>query len=254
MKNQKITSSWGKVAKWYDKLLEENDDTYQTKVILPNLLRILDIKQGEKIIDIACGQGFFTRIFKEAGAYVTGVDISKELISIAREKTGKDIPFYVFPSHKLSFAKDGSFDTAVIVLAIQNIEKMDETFAEVKRVLNKNGCMILVLNHPAFRIPKNSSWDYDEKSQTQYRRIDKYLSDSKVIIDMHPGIKNSEKTISYHRSLQNISKSLFKNGFAISKLEEWISHRTSEKGVRQKAEDTARKEIPLFMAVEVRII
>jgi len=251
MKNPK-TTSWGKVAKWYDNLLEENDDTYQTKVILPNLLRILDLKKEEKVIDIACGQGFFTRIFKEAGASPTGADISTELISIAKEKSNKDIPFYVSPSHKLNFAQNETYDTAVVVLAIQNIEKMDETFAEVRRILSKNGRMILVLNHPAFRIPKTSSWGYDEKSQTQYRRIDKYLSDSKVIIDMHPGMKNSEKTISYHRSLQNISKCLFKNGFAISKLEEWISHRTSEKGIRQKAEDTARKEIPLFMAVEVR--
>ncbi len=68
---------------------------------------------------------------------------------------------------------------------------------------------------------------------------------------MHPGKKTRERTISYNRSLQDISKALRKNGFAITRLEEWISHKSSEKGPRQAAEDTARKEIPLFMLLEV---
>jgi hypothetical protein len=36
------------------------------------------------------------------------------------------------------------------------------------------------------------------------------------------------------------------------RLEEWISHKKSEKGTRQLAEDVARKEFPLFMALELR--
>ena len=248
----KKDSSWGKVANWYDELLEGDDDTYQTQVILPNLMRILELKPGEKVVDIACGQGFFSRACLKEGASPTGADISTELIKIAREKTGREIPFYVAQSHKLDFAKDSSFDTALIILAIQNIEQMDATFAEVGRVLKMGGRMIIVLNHPAFRVPKHSSWEFDNDQQIQYRRVDKYLSGEKVMIDMHPGMKNSEKTISYHRSLQDISKSLRKNGFVISRLEEWISHRSSEKGPRQKTEDVARKEIPLFMALEIR--
>jgi len=71
----KKTTSWGKVSKWYNSYLEGGKETYQSAVILPNLLRILNIKKGDKIIDIACGQGFFSRAFFEAGADVTGIDI-----------------------------------------------------------------------------------------------------------------------------------------------------------------------------------
>lgn len=251
----KPDASWGEVAEWYDTMLEENPDTYQSKVILPNLLRVLALTRGERVIDIACGQGFFTRAIQGTGARVVGADISAELIALAREKT-PDIPFEVAPSHELTFAKEASADTALIVLAIQNIEKMDATFAEARRVLTPTGRLVLVLNHPAFRVLKHSGWGYDEKEKTQYRRVDRYLSAEKVAIDMHPGHhaagKDTAKTLSYHRSLQDLTKSLHKNGFAITRLEEWISHRASGKGPRQAAEDTARKEIPLFMMLETR--
>ncbi|MFI5260457.1 MAG: class I SAM-dependent methyltransferase [Candidatus Paceibacteria bacterium] len=250
MPKKQNDSSWGKVASWYDALLEKDADTYQTKVILPNLMRVLDLKPGERVIDIACGQGFFTRACRETGATVAGADISAELITLAREQSAPELSFYVAPAHTLGFAKDAAYDTAIIVLAIQNIEQMDATFAEASRVLAPNGRLVLVLNHPAFRVLKHSSWGYDADTQEQYRRVDRYLSAEKVLVDMHPGQQNGEQTISYHRSLQDISKALRKNGFAIGRLEEWISHRSSEKGPRQKAEDTARKEIPLFMMLE----
>jgi ubiquinone/menaquinone biosynthesis C-methylase UbiE len=245
------TSSWGGVAKWYDDYLENNSDNYQEQVIAPNLLRVLSLQKGEQVLDVACGQGFFSRKFAEAGAEVTGIDISSELIEAA-QKRSSHISYYATPAHKLSFAENGSFDTAVIVLAIQNIENVHEVFAEIKRVLVPGGRLVLVLNHPVFRIPKRSSWGYDEKAGAQYRRVDSYLSQSTTPIIMHPGDAKSESTVSYHRSMQDFFKAFNKYNFAVTRLEEWISHRESQKGPRQKTEDTARKEIPLFMMLEAR--
>ena len=246
----KPSSSWGGVASWYDELLEKDGDTYQQQVILPNLMRVLALKRGEQVIDIACGQGFFTRACAAAGAKVAGADISKELVALAKKQPGPAIEFYATPAHQLDFAPTGTYDTAIIVLAIQNIENMEQVFAEAARVLKPAGRLVLVLNHPAFRVPKRSSWGYDEASKTQYRRVDRYLSAEKVTIDMHPGTKGGEQTLSFHRSLQDITKALHKNHFAIARLEEWISHRESEPGPRQNAENTARKEFPLFLMLE----
>jgi hypothetical protein len=69
---------------------------------------------------------------------------------------------------------------------------------------------------------------------------------------MHPGKAGSLKTMSYQRSLQEFFKAFNKTGFVVTRLEEWISHKKSQKGPRQKAEDAARKEIPLFMCIEIR--
>jgi ubiquinone/menaquinone biosynthesis C-methylase UbiE len=244
-------TSWGGVAEWYDNHLETNKDSFQEQVIGPNLIRVLDIKKDMRILDLACGQGFFSRKFAAKGATVVGADISKELIEAAIKRSSK-IEFHATPADKLSFAKSETFDAVTIVLAIQNIENMLGVFQEASRVLKPGGRMILVLNHPLFRIPKRSSWGFDENQNTQYRRIDAYLSSTTSKILMHPGQAASEATISYHRSLQEFFKAFNKAGFAASRLEEWNSHRKSQSGPRQKAEDTARKEIPLFMMIEAK--
>ena len=146
-----------------------------------------------------------------------------------------------------------SVDHAVIILALQNIENVAGTLAECKRVLKPNGILSLVLNHPAFRISKASSWGYDEINRVQYRRIDAYLSESKVKIAMHPGAKPSEHTVSFHRPLQYYMKALHTAGFALTRLEEWNSHKHSV-GAKAKAENEARKQIPLFLYLEGAIL
>lgn len=249
MKN--TDTSWGGVADWYDDLLEEGDDTYQAKVILPNLTRLLAVQKGERVLDLASGQGFFSRAFAALGAEVTGIELSKELVAKARlHKNAAPVEYHVSPSHDLSVLPDASIDKIIIVLAIQNIEKMRETFEECRRVLKQKGKLFLVLNHPTFRIPKRSSWGYDEEKNVQYRRIDGYLSESRTEIEMHPGKKDGISTVSFHRPLQVYFKTLSKSGFAVSRLEEWESHKKSEAGKRSAAEDRSRKEIPLFMCLE----
>lgn len=247
----KSKTSWGKAADWYDKLLAE-EKTYQKDVILPNLLRLMDVKKGEAVLDLACGQGFFTREFYKRGASAIGADISGKLIEIARENSPKEIKYEVASADNLKFLPNKSVNKIAIVLAIQNIENVSGVFAECARVLKRGGKLFIVMNHPAFRIPKASEWGWDEKNKIQYRRTDEYLSESKVKIQTHPGDKPAEYTISFHRPLQFYFKLLGKNGFCVSRLEEWNSNKKSQPGPRAKAEDKARKEIPLFLFIEAK--
>lgn len=248
-------TSWGGVASWYDKVVNDSD-SYQEKVILPNVTRIVAAKKGMKVLDLACGQGFFSHALAAQGARVTGVDIAPELIEIARKHGGHNEEFYVASADKLPQFQAASYDAAVCVLAIQNIEHMAEAFRQVGRVVKPGGRFVLVLNHPTFRIPGKSSWGFDDKADVQYRRVDAYMSEVRAAIDMHPGAKQAgqakgaEVTYSFHRPLQAYSKSLANAGFAILRIEEWMSHKESEKGPRKVAEDRARKEIPLFMCLE----
>lgn len=253
MKGQ--STSWEHSAAWYQDLVEEQAGNYQKEVILPNLLRVLALRKDERLVDVACGQGFFTRAFVGAGARAQGADISPSLIQLAKENAPAGISFHVALAHKLSFAKDSSADTVTIVMAMQNIENPGDVLKECSRVLRPGGRIVIVMNHPAFRVPKRSDWGYDEKADVQYRRIDGYMSQSKVKIDMHPGKKlaggDSQYTLTFHNPLQFYFKLFHKHGFAVSRLEEWISHKKSVKGPRQKAEDEARKEIPMFLCLEL---
>lgn len=244
-------TSWGSVANWYEEHLR-GDDTYHAKVIAPNLMRILEPRQGMQVLDLACGEGYFARLMHKSGADVIGADIAKELIAKAR-KSEPGIEFHATPADKLNFAPDGSFDSIVCVLALQNMQELVPVFKECARVLRPEGRFIFVLNHPAFRIPKRTSWGWDEEKKIQYRRVDGYLSSSRSQIEMAPGSDPSATTWSFHRSLQDHMKPLASAGFVVTRIEEWISHKQSEKGPRSDAEDAARKEFPLFMMIESRV-
>ncbi len=251
----KNNTSWGEVADWYDNYLETNSDSYQNQVILPNLLRLLDLKSGEKVLDLACGSGFFSReMARVGGVEIVGADISPELIKLAEKKSEniKNIKYLVASAEKLAKLENNSFDKIICVLALQNIENIKLVFSEINRVVKKTGKILLVLNHPAFRIAGASSWLWDDVSKRQARRLDKYMSEQKSEILMHPGKSDSEKTVSFHRPLQYYFKLIASAGLAVTRLEEWISHRESESGPRQKAENSARHEFPLFLCLEIK--
>ncbi|NBV77218.1 class I SAM-dependent methyltransferase [bacterium] len=246
MTNKKITT-WGHVAQWYDAHLQE-EDTYHAKVILPNLMRLVGRGNGKKALDIACGQGYFTRALGKNGFDAHGADIAPELIEQAQKYSNEHGQYTVAPAEKLPFSAH-RFEVATCVLALQNIRDLPAAVTEAYRVLAPGGQFIAVLNHPAFRIPKHSSWGWDNEHRTQYRRLDAYMSESHADIEMHPGKDKEVSTVSYHRPLQVYIKTLVKAGFVVTGFEEWISHKVSEKGPRQGAEDKARKEFPFFLCL-----
>lgn len=231
-------------------------------MILPNLLRLLNIDDKNKnlnILDLGCGQGFFIEkiIDKYSNIHVYGIDLAEKLLKIAESKFSKNDNIHL--SHtdavNLSHIKDHTIDKVYSVLALQNMNDVDAVIKELGRVLKENGKCVFVINHPSFRVPKESDWKFDNTINKQGRIVFNYMSDKKYVIDMNPGRKamgeKTEETISFHHPLQYFSKIFNKHGFAISRIEEWISHKKSEEGGRQKAEDDSRKEIPMFMCLEL---
>lgn len=253
------STSWGSVASWYDEYLQDAD-TYQAKVIAPNLLRILDVKKFSnttRVLDLGCGQGYFVKqILEVSHPQIEGVDVGDELISLAKKHIGDKAVFTKTSASNLSHIKDHSVDIVYSVLALQNMADLEKVIQESVRVLSKKGRMVFVLNHPAFRIPKQSDWYTSSERKAQGRVVYTYMSDKKFTIDMNPGKKaaglGSEETYSFHHPLQYYGKLFQKYNLGISRIEEWISHKKSEEGPKKYMEDEARKEIPMFMCLEVR--
>lgn len=245
-------TSWGTVVDWYDKHLDDAN-TYHAQVITPNIIRVVNLKPTEALLELGCGQGFFLEKFTEYSKKITGVDLGKALILRAATK-GIQAELIVGSAEDQKLLQGKTFDVITIILALQNMKDVGAVIKNLSRLLAPGGRVCVVLNHPTFRMPKLSSWGMDAAKKVQYRRVDGYLSEYEVEIDMTPGSKEASKkfTKSYHRSLQNYMKAFAKEGFAITKLEEWISHRTSEPGPWAKAENIARKEIPLFMCLVLK--
>jgi ubiquinone/menaquinone biosynthesis C-methylase UbiE len=275
----KGSTSWGNEAEWYDNYLADSD-SYQRQIIMPNIVRIINPSVDKRILDVACGQGLFSESMIEKGASVVGVDISSELIGIAKKRFGNKVSsknnFIVSPADKMTSVgiEEKSCDSAMCILAAQNIKEFDSTIKEVSKILKPKGKFVIVLNHPCFRVPKQSDWHFDaegggpegdpsysivngKKTGRYGRVVYSYMSEGVIKIDMHPGEQDRRKksyTTSFHRPMQIYSKWLANAGFCISRIEEWSSHKKSNPGTREMADKRSKKEIPLFMCIEAILI
>jgi len=247
-KPQPLTD-WANVADWYDKLVGETGSDYHRNVVLPGVLRLLAVTRGNSVLDVACGQGVLCRLLASRGIEVTGVDAAKPLIDSAIAQGPPEIRYQVGDARALTGLPPKRFDAAALVLAIQNIHPLPPVFQGISRVLKPGGRLVMVMMHPCFRGPKSTSWGWDENAGVQYRRVDRYLLPRKEPIVTHPGQSHDQYTWSFHRPMEAYIKALRNAGLLVDALEEWPSHKTSTSGRKAAAENRARAEIPMFMAV-----
>ena len=241
-------TSWEKSADWYDRIIGERGSELYQAVVIPGALKLLDVKRGDRVLDLGCGQGVFCRSMAQKGADVTGVDASPTLIQKAKTYPVRP-PIRYLARDAAHIGDLGEFDALSAILCVQNMEKLDDVTAAAARALKPGGRMLWVMNHPAFRIPRQSSWGFEDERKLQYRRLDAYSSELSIPIVMHPGKHDSESTVSFHRSLAGLTKSGFAHGLVLGGIEEWHSHKESQPGPRARAENRARKEFPLFLAL-----
>jgi SAM-dependent methyltransferase len=248
-------SSWDAAEKWYSGCVGEKGHYYHQSVVLPNALRMLELKNQKSLLDLGCGQGVLARALPESIEYV-GVDLSKELIEEAKRATKrKNCTFLIgdATAKKLPLEKM-DFDRAACILALQNMENGEGAIQTAARHLRVGGELLLVLNHPCFRIPRQSGWGIDEKASLQYRRMNGYMSSMNIPLQVNPGKKEKSAIFhSYHHPLTDYMQWLKKAGFVIHSLEEWISDKKSE-GAKARMEDRARREIPLFLTLGATLL
>ncbi len=228
---------------------------YQRDLVFPAAEHLLQPNKHGHYLDIACGQGAFSKLIAKHAKSVEGFDASSSLIELAKLGTPSHIHFRVADATNFAHLyPPASFDGAVCNLAIQNIDKLGPVFENAARVLKNGGALVLTLNHPAYRQPRQSGWGWDEERKLQYRRIDKYMGEYEMPIIAHPGSAPHVKTYSYHRPISVYINELAKHGFVIDALEELCSQKHSDSGPKAKAENMARKEIPLFLAIRAKKI
>lgn len=253
---------WDHVADWYVGLLSEGKSDLHEEVVWPNVIRMLDLKPQQHLLDVACGSGELARKAAEIGAEVMGIDASPAMIEAAREHSPERVRFETLDAADIRLADsvgEGAFDASSCVLALMNIDKLDETIDGIAYALKPGGCAVVAILHPAFRVPKHSSWGWDGRDatdQVQYRRVDAYLSEQAIPITMNPGAaaqgQQAVLTTTHHRPISRYISSGIAAGLVVDGVEEWTSPRVSVNGPRAVEENRLRNEIPMFMAIRFR--
>ena len=244
----KTPQGWNPVADWYDGWVGEKGSIHHTKLAIPAVLELLVPKPGEKILDIGCGQGVLAQYIVSAQALYTGIDVSERLVKIAQNRKIPQANFIVGDARKLNLS---GFDAAVMLLSIQDMDPLEDVIKSVAKAVKVGGRLIIFMNHPAFRIPRQSGWGWDEGRKLQYRRIDRYLTPLAVPMKAYSS-GASGVTTSFHRPLQNYLNTLNDFGFVTERIMEIPTYKTSQPGPNAKAENLSFREIPQFLAIRAK--
>lgn len=239
--------AWDSSESWYSSCVGEKGHYYHQAVILPNVSRLLDLKKQKSLLDLGCGQGVLARHIP-CGIEYWGVDGSEKLLAEAMKLTKNPKCHFIHADATATLPiEKTNFDCACFVLSLQNMEHPKGAIQNAAFHLKPEGHLLIVMNHPCFRIPRQSHWGIDEASQLQYRRINRYMSPEKIPIQTTPAKgEKSSLTFSYHFPLSSYTEWMHESQFAILKIEEWVSDKKSE-GPKARMEDRARKEFPLFL-------
>jgi SAM-dependent methyltransferase len=118
---------WGRRPRDWARLAEP-----QNVALFDAVLDALDVREGLRVLDCGCGSGLAAQMAARRGAAVGGVDITPELLEIARERV-PDGEFLVGSLDDLPLA-DGSYDVAFGVNAFQFADDPAGALREAARV------------------------------------------------------------------------------------------------------------------------
>ncbi len=156
--NQSTKEIWNKNAKFWDDNMAEGNN-FHTNLIEPAQLSLLDLRPGQNVLDIGCGNGQFARRMAKDGVKVTALDISDEMIRLAQKRTvenGALIKFLevdVTDQQALRRLSQYRFDKAVCTMSLMDIATIHPLISSLARLLTPGGVFVFSICHPCFNTP-----------------------------------------------------------------------------------------------------
>jgi demethylmenaquinone methyltransferase/2-methoxy-6-polyprenyl-1,4-benzoquinol methylase len=145
-KNREIRANFDAIAGRYDltnRVISCGVDLYWRKVTVQTFS---DLPRGGRVLDLACGTCDLSLelLRRRPDARVTGVDLSRAMLVLARPKiAAQAFPLVNAPAEALPFA-DGAFDAAMIGFGIRNVPDFRAGLRELRRVLRPGGRLVVL--------------------------------------------------------------------------------------------------------------
>lgn len=229
-----VRNEWNNVAEYYISKLRDGKDLWREYLNGPVFKKMVGEVQGLRLLDMACGEGYFSRYYAKAGALVTGIDISENQIAAAQEEESRNpigIQYQVADASNMNNIESMSFDIVISFMALMDIENYEGAIMQVARVLKPGGRFVFILYHPCFGWSRRKDgeimcrWEYrtfeDGSREPHYLKIFEYFTNHSYEMRWldDRGHEIAVTTL-FHRTLTDYMRSLRKNGFVVSQIEE----------------------------------
>lgn len=168
-----LNLSWRRIAQDYDKWYETPKGVYADEQEKKLFLKLTEFKKGQTLLDVGCGTGHFSFWFYNLGLKVTGIDLSLEMLKVAKSKLkNKEIEFFRGDASLLPFS-DNSFDLVVLITTLEFTSNPRQVLSEAFRVC-RNKIFLGVLNKYSILAFKRKLKAYFINKQSIYRKAKFY--------------------------------------------------------------------------------
>lgn len=189
-KKEQVEQMFDNIAPTYDKLnhiLSFNID----RIWRRRVMRIVRRSHAQKIMDVATGTGDLAIAMAKRveGTHILGIDLSEEMLQVARTKIEKlglsdRIEVHKGDAENLNIVESDSIDAATVAFGVRNFENLEGGLSEIYRTLKPGGKFVVL----EFSIPRNRfiRWVYAQYSHRLLPRIGAMLSKDRQAYDYLP--------------------------------------------------------------------
>ena len=223
-----VRQAWERNGRWWSDYFGEGND-FHLKLVAPPVEKLLNIQPGAEVLDIACGNGAFSRRLASLGARVTGFDFSSSFIACAKERSAtyeERVRYLVMDatdSSQLADLGTARFDAAVSNMALMDMSEIEPLAQALPQLLKLGGRFVFSIMHPCFNNNAVRLSVEEEQAGAAFTsvpsvRVTKYLTpfNSQGI-----GIVGQPVPQTYfHRPLNDLLRPFLNAGLALTGLEE----------------------------------
>lgn len=225
--NAATRDAWNASAAYWDQYMGEGNDFVEV-LIWPATQRLLDLQPGQRVLDLACGNGLYARKLAALGVHVVAVDFSAEMIRLAQARGGPGHPIDyrtldLTNATQLASLAQSPFDAVLCQMALFDIADVEPLMAAMSSLLQPGAPFLFSIMHPCF-----NSVHVAHLAEREDRDGDLVTTYSlKVRAYMTPSIQRGlavpgqpEPHVYFHRPLGELLAVAFRHGLVLDALEE----------------------------------
>ena len=138
-KNDPVLREYARLASRYDSRWSS-----YVRLSVENTIARLPVREGQRVLDIGCGTGQLLAALcdRTPPAHSLGVDLSGEMLAVARSRLPNGFPLVASRAEQLPFL-DASFDLIVSSSVFHYLREPKNALAEFRRLLKPNGGLLI---------------------------------------------------------------------------------------------------------------
>src|SRR5262245_51462883 len=227
--NVNALGTWEALAGWWDETTGEADE-FHRKLVIPATDRLLGLRPGQRVLDVACGNGGYGRHLAAQGADVVAFDGSRRFVELAERRTtawrDRIVYRHLDATDRAALLALGErgYDAAVCKMALMDMAVIQPLLSALAALLRPGGRFVFSVLHPAFNSTGASLWAEEATSATGELVVSRGV---KVVRYLEPearpgvGIRGQPRPQHYfHRPLSVLLNACFRFGFVLDGIEE----------------------------------